>query len=78
MTERLDALLTAAPPKPVKKTARIRKQVESSSSEEEVVVRRKKKAVQRGPDYRAYKAAQIQQQLERDERNRLEICFSDR
>ena len=37
LTKRLDALLTATPPKPVKKTARIRKPVESSSSEEEVV-----------------------------------------
>ena len=75
LTRRLDALLTATPPKPVKKTARIRKQVESSSSEEEVVVRKKKKAVQRDPDYLAYKAAQIQQQLERDERNRLKNLF---
>ena len=75
LTKRLDALLTATPPKPVKKTARIRKPVESSSSEEEVVVRKKKKAVQRDPDYLAYKAAQIQQQLERDERNRLKNLF---
>ena len=79
LTKRLDTLLheraVASPPKPVKKAARTRKQVESSSSEEEVVVRKKKKAVQRDPDYLAYKAAQIQQQLERDERNRLKNLF---
>jgi hypothetical protein len=77
LTRRLDALLqerTAAPPKPVKRATRKPKPAERSS-DEEVVVRRKKKPVQRDTDYLAYKAAQIQQQLERDERNRLKNLF---
>ena len=80
LTRRLDTLLqerTAASMKPVKRATRMPKPAESSS-DEEVVVRRKKKPVQRDTDYLAYKAAQIQQQLERDERNRLKISFSDR